>query len=63
MPCRGSGQLISQLGGFSSTVQCPWCEGGGVRLSSIDAQAHWLNERLGESPSQSDGGVPDITER
>jgi DnaJ-class molecular chaperone len=42
MPCRGTGKLISNLGGESSTVVCPWCAGGGVRLTGIDAQAKWL---------------------
>jgi hypothetical protein len=41
MACRGSGKLISNLGGTPSTVSCPWCEGGGVRLPEVDAQAHW----------------------
>lgn len=41
MPCRGSGKLISNLGGSASAVTCPWCEGGGVRIPGIDAQAHW----------------------
>jgi hypothetical protein len=41
MPCRGSGKVISNLGGSPSTVTCPWCEGGGVRLPEIDAQAKW----------------------
>jgi len=49
MPCRGSGKLISNLGGTPSTVTCPWCEGGGVRLSGIDAQAKW---RDGEDEQQ-----------
>ncbi len=38
-PCRGTGQLISNLGGEPSTVTCPWCEGGGVQLPEHDAQA------------------------
>jgi hypothetical protein len=42
MPCRGTGKLISNLGGAPSTVTCPWCEGGGVRISGVDAQAKWL---------------------
>ena len=42
MPCRGSGQVISNLGGTPSTVTCPWCAGGGVRLPEVDAQAVWL---------------------
>jgi hypothetical protein len=39
MPCRGTGRVISNLGGSQSTLPCPWCRGGGVRLSGIDAQA------------------------
>ncbi len=45
MPCRGSGQVISNLGGTPSTVTCPWCGGGGVRLPEVDAQARWLEEQ------------------
>ena len=41
MPCRGTGQVISNLGGTPSTVTCPWCDGGGVRLAGIDAQGKW----------------------
>ena len=41
MPCRGSGEVISNLGGTPSKVTCPWCEGGGIRLAEIDAQAKW----------------------
>jgi hypothetical protein len=41
MACRGSGRVISNLGGTPSTVTCPWCEGGGARLPGVDAQAHW----------------------
>jgi len=44
MPCRGSGQVISNLGGTPSKVTCPWCGGGGVRLAGTDAQAGWLAE-------------------
>jgi len=43
MPCRGSGKVISNLGGTPSTVSCPWCGGGGVRLANVDAQAKWLD--------------------
>jgi hypothetical protein len=45
MPCRGTGRVISNLGGTASTVTCPWCEGGGVRLAEVDAQAAWLARR------------------
>jgi hypothetical protein len=41
MACRGSGRVISNLGGTPSEVPCPWCEGTGVRVPGIDAQAHW----------------------
>ena len=49
MPCRGSGKLISKLGGEPSTVTCPWCAGGGVRLPGVDAQAKWLDQAAGGS--------------
>jgi hypothetical protein len=42
MACRGSGQVISNLGGAPSSLTCPWCAGGGVRLPELDAQARWL---------------------
>jgi len=38
MPCRGTGQLISGLGGEPHPVQCPWCRGSGERIPGIDAQ-------------------------
>lgn len=41
MACRGTGRVISNLGGSPSTVECPWCGGGGLRPAEIDAQAHW----------------------
>lgn len=44
MPCRGSGQVISNLGGEPSTVTCPWCAGGGIRLPGTDAQGAWPRE-------------------
>jgi DnaJ-class molecular chaperone len=37
-PCRGTGQVISNLGGEPSNVTCPWCEGGGVQIAGHDAQ-------------------------
>jgi len=40
MPCHGSGQLISNLGGTPSKVTCPWCQGGGMRLADADAQEY-----------------------
>jgi hypothetical protein len=41
MPCRGTGQVVSTLGGETRKLPCPWCEGTGVRTSGIDAQAAW----------------------
>jgi DnaJ-class molecular chaperone len=38
-PCRGTGLVISNLGGKQTRVTCPWCEGGGVQLPGHDAQA------------------------
>jgi DnaJ-class molecular chaperone len=39
--CRGTGVVISNLGGEPHEEPCPWCEGGGVRLPAHDAQARW----------------------
>ena len=47
MPCRGTGRVISNLGGTASTVTCPWCSGGGVRLPEVDAQAGWAQASSG----------------
>lgn len=38
-PCRGTGKVISNLGGKANTVTCPWCEGSGVFRPDHDAQA------------------------
>jgi len=41
-PCRGTGKVISNLGGSPSSVDCPWCEGSGVLPPpEHDAQARW----------------------
>ncbi|MGH2877122.1 MAG: hypothetical protein ACRDNJ_13565 [Solirubrobacteraceae bacterium] len=37
-PCRGTGKLISGLGGTPHEVSCPWCRGSGRRIAGIDAQ-------------------------
>ena len=47
MPCRGTGKVISTLGDEPSTVACPWCDGDGVRLTGVDAQAKWLDGTAG----------------
>jgi DnaJ-class molecular chaperone len=37
--CRGTGSVISNLGGSPSTVECPWCDGTGRFIAGHDAQA------------------------
>jgi DnaJ-class molecular chaperone len=39
--CRGTGVVISNLGGEPQELACPWCDGGGVTLREHDAQARW----------------------
>jgi hypothetical protein len=55
MACRGSGQVISNLGGEQSTLTCPWCAGSGVRVPGIDAQERWLAEGGGEHTEHAEG--------
>jgi DnaJ-class molecular chaperone len=50
-PCRGTGRVVSRLGGSASTVICPWCEGTGVLISGHDAQAR----HKGPEPGGDDG--------
>jgi len=50
MPCRGTGRVISNLGGTASKVTCPWCEGDGVRHHEIDAQARWSKAEATDQP-------------
>jgi DnaJ-class molecular chaperone len=38
-PCRGTGQVISNLGGSPQQVPCPWCDGTGRFIPGHDAQA------------------------
>jgi hypothetical protein len=47
MACRGSGKVISNLGGTPSTLTCPWCGGSAQRVPGIDAQQRWLSEDAG----------------
>ena len=54
MPCRGSGRVISNLGGTRSEVTCPWCQGGGVRVAGVDAQAAWIAQRAEQEPQAGD---------
>ncbi len=71
MACRGTGRVISNLGGSPRTVECPWCEGSGLRQVEIDAQAHWgaagaaeegavagPAEAGGEAPADDAGALP-----
>ncbi len=59
MACRGTGRVISNLGGSPSTVACPWCEGSGLRPAEIDAQAHWGREGDAETQAQEPGAAPE----
>ena len=38
-PCRGTGRIVSNLGGSPQQVTCPWCEGTGRFIAGHDAQA------------------------
>jgi DnaJ-class molecular chaperone len=38
-PCRGTGQVRSNLGGAAAQVRCPWCDGAGIQVAGHDAQA------------------------
>ncbi|MGH2851734.1 MAG: hypothetical protein ACRDLP_14095 [Solirubrobacteraceae bacterium] len=42
--CRGTGTVISNLGGTAHEQPCPWCDGGGIRLPEHDAQARWRRD-------------------
>jgi DnaJ-class molecular chaperone len=44
VPCHGTGKVISNLGGHARKVTCPWCRGGGERLTGVDAQ-EWQQEQ------------------
>jgi DnaJ-class molecular chaperone len=54
MACRGTGSVISNLGGSPSTVECPWCAGSGMRPAEVDAQARW-GER--DAPAEAAGSA------
>jgi DnaJ-class molecular chaperone len=47
-PCRGTGRVVSRLGGSSATVTCPWCEGTGHVIPGHDAAARWRAKRGGD---------------
>jgi DnaJ-class molecular chaperone len=46
--CRGTGKVVSNLGGKPSEVDCPWCEGTGKFIGDHDAQARWGDRDRGE---------------
>jgi hypothetical protein len=48
-PCRGTGRLISMLGGDRHEVVCPWCHGTGVSIPGLNPQ---------DSPAEADPPVP-----
>jgi DnaJ-class molecular chaperone len=54
MACRGTGQVVSMLGGQRRSVECPWCKGTGRRIPGHDAQARW---REGGEREGGDGGA------
>ena len=55
MACRGSGKVISNLGGTPKDVACPWCQGTGRRIPGIDAQEPWREaEQAGGAPEAAD---------
>jgi DnaJ-class molecular chaperone len=37
-PCRGTGRVLSNLGGEQQEITCPWCEGSGEFKPEHDAQ-------------------------
>ena len=58
MPCRGTGQVMSSLGGSAHQINCPWCEGSGLRVAGVDAQAAWAaggGEAVGEAVAATAG--------
>jgi DnaJ-class molecular chaperone len=57
MACRGTGRVISNLGGSPSTVACPWCDGSGLRPAEVDAQAHWARESGSEPQTGESAGT------
>ncbi len=57
-PCRGTGKVISNLGGSPSEVTCPWCEGSGLLPPpEHDAQAHFRDGPDAPDASQAGAGA------
>jgi DnaJ-class molecular chaperone len=57
LACRGTGTLISGLGGTPHEVRCPWCEGTGRRIPGIDAQAHPAEGGTADAGEAEDSGA------
>jgi DnaJ-class molecular chaperone len=49
-PCRGTGRLVSNLGGEPHEVPCPWCGGSGRFDPGRDAQEHPAEQASGSGP-------------
>jgi DnaJ-class molecular chaperone len=45
--CRGTGRVISNLGGSPQDVPCPWCDGTGRFIPGHDAQASHRGDAAG----------------
>jgi DnaJ-class molecular chaperone len=52
-PCRGTGQVISRLGGDEHQVTCPWCGGSGTFQAGRDAQEAAGQGETAAAPEQS----------
>jgi hypothetical protein len=59
-PCRGTGRVISQLGGKREEITCPWCDGEGTRRGSEhDAQARFKDAAAhAQQPDEPDEDPP-----
>jgi hypothetical protein len=51
-PCRGTGRLISTLGGVSHQVVCPWCHGTGKTIPGINAQDAPAEDGVSGQPAE-----------
>lgn len=51
-PCRGTGKVISNLGGEQREVRCPWCEGTGEFKREHDAQEQAPSQPRAEAPAE-----------
>jgi hypothetical protein len=58
-PCRGSGRLISTLGGERHQVVCPWCRGTGETIPGINAQDAPAEDGVHGPRAPAGGGSPD----